>query len=220
MKLKFSISATALLLSIIAFILSFDAYSLEPNTVKSVKTILKKVEDTDQAIRKEIQEKMKIYKPDSSEITKLWKKQNKYDSENQQIVAEILKNYGWPKVSDYGNIGPAEIIFLVIQHADIEYQKRYFAWVQAAAQRGDLRKSSFALLQDRLLVGEGKKQQFGSQVRIDPKTGKSSLYPIEDEANVDKRRAEVGLQPLAVYAKFFGIDYKPPAGRRDRAVHP
>ncbi len=39
------------------------------------------------------------------------------------------------------------------------------------------------------------------------KTGKNEFFPIEDEANVNKRRAAVGLEPLEEYAKHFGIDY-------------
>ena len=35
------------------------------------------------------------------------------------------------------------------------------------------------------------------------------LWPIEDEENVDARRASVGLEPLAEYLKRFGLEYKP-----------
>jgi len=35
------------------------------------------------------------------------------------------------------------------------------------------------------------------------------LYPIEDEANVDKRRAEVGLSPLAEYREGLKQMYYP-----------
>ncbi len=46
-----------------------------------------------------------------------------------------------------------------------------------------------------------------SQLRTNEKTGKYEFYPIEREANVDKRRASVGLEPLEQYAKYFGVDY-------------
>jgi transposase len=36
------------------------------------------------------------------------------------------------------------------------------------------------------------------------------LEPIEDEANVDERRAKMGLGPLAEYLKRFGIEYRKP----------
>jgi hypothetical protein len=48
-----------------------------------------------------------------------------------------------------------------------------------------------------VLVAQGKKQMYGTQLST-----KDSLVvakPIEDSANVDKRRAEVGLYPLSVY---------------------
>lgn len=210
MKRKFATATIAFSISLIAFVISLNAQSIEPKTVETVKAVLRKVRDNDQAMRKEIHEKTKIYKPNSPEIKTLWDKQNKNDAENQKIVTEILEKYGWPKVSDYGNNGPAEVVFLVIQHAGLEYQKRYFELARTAAECGDLMKSSFALLEDRILIEEGKKQIYGSQVRIDQKTGKPSFYPIKDEVNVDKRRAEVGLQPISEYAKFFGIEYKPP----------
>ena len=33
------------------------------------------------------------------------------------------------------------------------------------------------------------------------------VYKIIDEPNVNKRRAEVGLEPLQVYLKQWNIDY-------------
>jgi len=42
-------------------------------------------------------------------------------------------------------------------------------------------------------------------------TGKTEFFPIADEAHVDERRASVGLEPLADYAKGFGLEYKPVA---------
>jgi hypothetical protein len=35
------------------------------------------------------------------------------------------------------------------------------------------------------------------------------LQPIEDEANVDRRRAEIGLIPLSEYIKFLKQFYFP-----------
>ena len=67
------------------------------------------------------------------------------------------------------------------------------------------------MLLDRVLVGEGKPQVYGTQgKRFEDWKGKEpELEPIEDEANVDKRRAEVGLPPLAEYVKFLKQMYLP-----------
>ncbi len=59
-------------------------------------------------------------------------------------------------------------------------------------------------------AGQGKPHNYGTQLITDPTTGKSSLQPIADEIDVDKRRAAVGLEPLAEYAKRFGVIYAAP----------
>ena len=68
---------------------------------------------------------------------------------------------------------------------------------------------------DRIKVNKGLKQIYGTQISPvkDPNTGylanKAEIAPIEDEENVNKRRAKVGLKPIEQQAKEFGIDYKP-----------
>jgi hypothetical protein len=60
----------------------------------------------------------------------------------------------------------------------------------------EVENSQLADLTDRVLIGEGKKQLYGTMMRV-AEDGKFVPEPIEDEANVDKRRAALGLQPLA-----------------------
>lgn len=36
-------------------------------------------------------------------------------------------------------------------------------------------------------------------------------WPVEDEANIDTSRAELGMEPLARYLKRFGIQDAPPS---------
>jgi hypothetical protein len=55
-------------------------------------------------------------------------------------------------------------------------------------------------LEDRVLVGEGKKQLYGSQVVAGP-DGLPRLHPIEDPENVDERRRAIGLPPLEEYLR-------------------
>jgi hypothetical protein len=60
-----------------------------------------------------------------------------------------------------------------------------------------------ASLTDRVLLYEGKKQMYGMMLTRNEKREKVP-QPIEDEANVDKRRAKLGLQPLAEYLRRSG----------------
>jgi hypothetical protein len=73
---------------------------------------------------------------------------------------------------------------------------------------GEVLQSNLAYLTDRVLLAEGKKQQYGTQVTV--VDGKWAPRPLEDEANVDKRRAAAGLSPLAEYLKLIEREYGSP----------
>lgn len=72
---------------------------------------------------------------------------------------------------------------------------------------------SLPLLEDRVLTKQHKPQSYGSQLTRSSSTGTIEFFPIEDEANVNKRRAAVGLEPLEDYAKRFRLDYKLPVSQ-------
>lgn len=131
------------------------------------------------------------------------------DSTNQIVVEALINQYGWLDRSVFG-AASNYICFIVIQHAPLEKQKKYLPLMMQSVAAGESRASDLALLQDRVLMRENKKQVYGSQLVPDKKTGSWVFYPIEDEINVNVRRAKVGLPPIEEYAKHFGIDYKLP----------
>ena len=73
-----------------------------------------------------------------------------------------------------------------------------------SAENGDLELSQMALMEDRLLMREGKPQKYGSQIQSGCKT-KWELYHLGNPETVNKRRAEVGLEPLENYLNNYGI---------------
>ena len=78
------------------------------------------------------------------------------DSINQAYVFQLLDTHGWPQqVSD----SAYNAIFLVVDHASIEAQKRYWPFIKEGSQKGDLSKADAATLQDRMLMREGKKPE-------------------------------------------------------------
>jgi len=132
---------------------------------------------------------------------------NYLDSCNQVAVKSLIAKYGWMGRSLIGNYN--QVLFAVIQHADSATQEKYFPMFRKSVEEGESRASEMAMMQDRILMRRGEKQIYGSQV-VYSKTGEQVFYPIEDEKNVNLRRAGVGLQPLEEYAKYFGIEYKLP----------
>lgn len=149
----------------------------------------------------------------SKELIAIVKKQDEIDKKNMARLEEIIKQYGWPGRSLVGEEA-ASAGFLILQHADLTFQKKYFPLVKEGARKGEVRPGDAAMLEDRILMKEGKKQIYGSVVQSGPETGgKLVLHPIEDDEHVDERRAAVGLMPLAEYLKEFGLEYKRPSKR-------
>lgn len=128
------------------------------------------------------------------------------DSSNLVQIESLITKYGWLGKSFVGPKGN-QTCFLVIQHADSATQLKFLPMLEQSVENGESSASDLALLQDRILMRQGKKQLYGSQVVFDEK-GNPVFYPIEDEINVNLRRSKVGLQNIEEYAKHFGIDYK------------
>ncbi len=146
---------------------------------------------------------------DQKALRAMWEKMQVIDAANQLRLDKLVRQHGWPEKKD---VGPKAVMgaFIVVQHAPREYMKRYAPTVREAAERGDLPKGEFARFDDRLRMYYDLPQRYGTQINTDSK-GISTFWQIEDEANVDKRRAEVGLGPLAEYAKRFKVQYVHPA---------
>jgi hypothetical protein len=129
------------------------------------------------------------------------KRLQEIDRDNTARMQEIITRYGWPGKSLVGTDG-ANAAWLLVQHADRDrpFQKRCLELLKTAVEKGEATGEQLAYLTDRVRVGENKKQVYGTQLRwVD---GKYQPHPIEDEANVDKRRRGVGLPPLADYLRF------------------
>ncbi|MCB0517594.1 MAG: hypothetical protein KDD27_01580 [Saprospiraceae bacterium] len=131
------------------------------------------------------------------------------DSLNMVRIEEIFAQHGFPGKSMVGDKG-ASTVWLVIQHAPLEKQEQYFPMLTKAAEEGEMDKSDWAYLLDRINMRNKRPQVYGSQITSDPVTGYWIFYEIEDEINVNKRRAEVGLGPLEKYAQMMGVDWKLP----------
>jgi hypothetical protein len=132
------------------------------------------------------------------------------DSRNTARMRGIIKKYGWPGFELVGWDG-TDAAFLLVQHADHSFQKELLPLMQKEFRSGGLAGPKFALFIDRVLVEDGKLQLYGSRPKpFDQwEMGEPTLYPIENEADVDKRRAEVGLSSLAEYREFLKKMYHP-----------
>ena len=159
----------------------------------------------DQAIRNELIKKG-MEKPDQAVLARI----TAIDTANTKRMKTIIRRYGWPSPRLVGQDG-TDAAFLLVQHANLAFQKQALPLVEKAYRKGELSGQSYALLIDNVLVAEGKPQIYGTKAKPTDqwKGHEPVLQPIKDEANVDKRRAEVGLFPLSEYRELLRRMYFP-----------
>jgi len=182
---------------------------LDLKTIASLKIELDSIYTTDQKYRHMMDSIVSNYGLNSEQASMIFIKMEKNDSLNQIRVKQILDQYGWIGADEVGDTA-GTALFLVIQHADQATQEKYLPMLREAVKNRKAKGSHLAMMEDRVALGQGKKQLYGTQIKKDPLTGKFYLAPIEDEVNVNKLRAEVGLQPLEEYVKRWNIEYRLP----------
>ena len=133
-------------------------------------------------------------KPSAEDLQRL----HEVDRDNRDYLKKVIARHGWPGKTLVGEDG-AHMTWLLVQHADADlpFQKRCLDLLKAAVKQGEATAIDLAYLTDRILAAEGKKQRYGTQLA--EKEGKLILKPVEDEANLDARRKQLGLPPIARY---------------------
>lgn len=173
---------------------------------KPLVALLDSIFNEDQQYRHQIDEIEQKYGWESEQIKNHLKMMDEKDSLNQIVVQKILDERGWLGPDIIGQTGNTTL-FLVIQHADLPVQEKYLPMMREAVKKGNAKAGNLALLEDRVALRQGKKQIYGSQIGVNPVTGENFVSPLEDPDNVDKRRAEVGLEPLQAYIAYWGMTW-------------
>lgn len=160
----------------------------------------------DQKYRHQLDSIETLYGWESPQMNEHWRLINEKDSLNLIKVRNILDTRGWLGPNIIGGSGNSTL-FLVIQHSDLKVQKKYLPMMRDAVKKGNAFPNDLALLEDRVALGLGKKQVYGSQIGRHPETGEMYVLPLKDPENVDERRASVGLPTLGEYTQYFGFKW-------------
>ncbi|SDC13090.1 DUF6624 domain-containing protein [Niabella drilacis] len=129
------------------------------------------------------------------------------DSSNVIFATQLLDKYGWLGPQNVGLQG-TQALFLIIQHANLETQKKYYPIILQAEKEGNILSSNVAIMEDRIAVREGREQTYGSQGYYDSEKKKTFIYPLLDFENLDKLRKSRGLEPMKEYIKDWDVsDY-------------
>ncbi len=161
--------------------------------------ILEEVYDNDQAAREWTKGMSSLT---ADEIEAYATEMERVDSLNQAIVFEILDKDGWPSnLSNKAN----QAIWIVIDHSNLAFQRKYLYLVKEKAEECILEKADYAILNDRVLMGEGKPQIYGSQIKMNATIVDEEiamqffLWPVENPIVLDSLRNTMGLSPIKEY---------------------
>lgn len=170
---------------------------IEAGYDKPLRAQLQAIAQRDQDIRHEFLNAYRATPRNQTLIDSLARQMQRIDSVNQAEICHILDTRGCVGSDLVGNA--SSVFWLVIQHAPVELQRRYFPLFVQAAQRGDLARENVAMMDDRIAMFEGRPQRYGTQIV------EGKLYQLLDPTKVDLWRQEMGMQPLADYLRQMGV---------------
>jgi hypothetical protein len=170
---------------------------------RALRDELLRMADADQAVRRDMSSQ-----PTGSQVAKLLQT----DANNLARIKSLLRSSGFPLNTQVGDDGVAAT-FLLVQHAsDKTVQSQVLQQLAPRVKTGQISGDQFALLTDRVLAEQGKPQIYGTQLK-GVEGGELALAPIAAPENVDQRRQELGMPPLADYLCVVKAAYAAPARR-------
>ena len=119
------------------------------------------------------------------------------DNLNRAIVDSLLRK-GWPEgLSEDGS----QTLWLVIDHADVDYQERYLPLIEQQVERGTISASNYATLSDRIDVKRQRPQRYGTQTGYTQRGDQifCYVYPIANTEILDSLRLSIGLDSMHTY---------------------
>ena len=176
------------------------------SALKSTDTLLKEVWNDDQQPR---QQMLKLTKAvtvegrteliDSLILVNEIVERN--DARNIKVVDKILKR-GLPQGLSEESY---KTIWIVIDHAPLEKPEQYLPLVEQMANASYIGLDEYAILYDRVAMGQNRPQRYGSQIVQFGNADNLQLYvwPIEDAEKLDSLRNSVGMSSFYNYLKLI-----------------
>ena len=101
----------------------------------------------------------------------------------------------------------AKDFVVMVQHQSPEFRRAVLPKLKSNVDGGQADAGNYAMVYDRTQRDQGKKQLYGTQLEC--LSGQTlSEAPIEEEASVNMRRAELGLFRAELYARLVKL-YSP-----------
>lgn len=138
------------------------------------------------------------------------------DQNNTARMKDIIDQIGWPTISKVGKAA-SNMAWLLVQHADHDpvFQEKCLDMLKKVDEN-DVNKSNIAYLEDRVRVNTGRPTLYGTQF-FQTSEGGFGPREIEDNENLNKRRAKMGLESFEEYEQKMRERYGEVEKRKDNS---
>jgi hypothetical protein len=118
--------------------------------------------------------------------------------ENTDFLRNLIALRGWPTTKRFGEYAEAAAGWLLAFGAriDPDFQRRCLLLLAQLLETGEVEGHFYGFTVDRVLVTQGRRQRYGTQVRGDLRRLRSG--EVEDPMRLNARRAQIGLEPLEI----------------------
>ena len=165
-------------------------------------SLLVLIHERDQQIRQELMILQRAFITEQraelvDSIMMLSEAMDSIDNLNRCIVDSLLSE-GWPEgLSE----AACNTLWLVIDHADVDYQERYLPLIAQQVKRGTISASDYATLSDRIDVRRQRPQRYGTQTGYTQRGDQffCYVYPVANAESLDSLRFSVGLDSMHIY---------------------
>jgi hypothetical protein len=147
---------------------------------------------------------------DTLTIAQIKTRISEVDSLNYLIITDLFNRYGYLGYNKVGVIS-SHYFWLLVQHSDKhpDFQERVLDSMKIEASKGNSSMKDYAYLLDRVKVNTGRLQIYGTQMQYDSINSTYETKPVEEPANLNMRRQEVGLSTIEDYIRIMNENYKP-----------
>ncbi len=171
-----------------------------PPTVENLVAILDTIFRTEQEPIRLRDSFLKTHGDQSKEFLEQQEIYERNHAINEKKIRAILDKSGWPDKKIIGERGNRTICN-VIQHAENDIRIKYLPMMKQAVLDQQLNPQLLVRAEDRIATERGDPQIYGGQMKFYPETKSFNVWPVLDPVNIDKRRAAIGLGPIAEFLK-------------------
>lgn len=137
-------------------------------------------------------------------LNKALARENKFT----ERLAKIVKEKGIPTTKNVGRQMSNRFLFFLNEITSLKEKETYFPMVKKAFENKEIGHKAYVKMIDKIEVGKGRPQIYGTLIKGDPNTRKFVYSPIVDEKRLNKRRETVGFPTIEFHAQNFGFEYK------------